>query len=129
MVMTPPAPVCVRVVQVPSDAWTDRAWRQLVSHAELVYCQGFARAGEHLAVRVAAKQAIVEVLEWPGPVPWLQIEILRTPASAPVVSLTGSIERWCRQAGLPVPQVSLSHAAGYAAALAWLPVRDDEAAA
>lgn len=121
MPLTPPVPVCVRVVQVPSDAWTDRAWRQLVSPAELAYCAGFARAGEHLAARVAAKHAVAEALQWPGPVPWQGIEILRTPPSAPVVSLAGAIERWRRQANLLVPRVSLSHAAGYAVALAWLP--------
>ncbi|MEU4602581.1 hypothetical protein AB0F43_06350 [Kribbella sp. NPDC023972] len=100
-----------------------------MSPAELAYCSGLARAGEHLAARVAAKYAVAEALQWPGPVPWKEIEILRTPPSAPVVLLAGAIERWRRQANLVVPRVSLSHAAGYAVALAWLPVRRDEAAA
>ncbi len=108
----------VYVLQVPTDAY---AWHHFLSPAELAYCAGFARAGEHLAARVAAKHAVAEALHWPGPVPWQGIEILRTPPSAPVVSLAGAIERWCRQANLVVPRVSLSHAAGYAVALAWLP--------
>ncbi|MEJ1105709.1 MULTISPECIES: holo-ACP synthase [unclassified Kribbella] len=120
------APICVCVLEVSTDAC---AWHELLSPAELAYCAGLARVGEHLAARVAAKHAIVEALRWPGPVPWREIEILRTPSRAPEVLLTGSIERWCRQSNLLVPRVSLTHAAGYAAALAWLPGPRDEAAA
>ncbi|GAA1663127.1 holo-ACP synthase [Kribbella yunnanensis] len=116
----------VYVFQVPTVGC---AWHQLLSPAELAYCAGFVRVGEHLAARVAAKHAVVEALQWPGRIPWEEIEIVSTPRSAPVVSLAGAIERWRSQANLLVPRVSLSHAAGYAVALAWLPDRYDEAAA
>ncbi|MFI7067129.1 holo-ACP synthase [Kribbella sp. NPDC050124] len=96
-------------------------WWQRVSSSELAYCQDFVRVGEHLAARIAAKRAVTAALGWSGPVPWRSIEILRTVPRPPVVLLTGAAEQWRRELRLPVPCVSLSHAAGYGAALAWLP--------
>ena len=58
---------------------------------------------------------------WPDPAPWQDVEIRREPSGRPRVALTGRLAEWARRRGLPVPQVSLTHAAGYAAALAWLP--------
>jgi phosphopantetheinyl transferase (holo-ACP synthase) len=98
-----------------------------VSPAELAYCLGLELAGEHLAARVVAKRAIAEALRWPGSVPWSGIEILRMPPGRPVVRLSGEVEQWRRQLGVPLPRVSLSHAAGHAAALAWLPARHENA--
>ncbi|WP_433003855.1 hypothetical protein [Kribbella sp. CA-294648] len=108
------------------QAPAEPSWSQLVSPAELAYCLDLELVGEHVAARVAAKRAIAEALRWPGPVPWSSIEILRTPPGRPAVRLSGEVEQWRRQLGLPVPRVSLSHAAGYAAALAWLPARRND---
>ncbi|WP_344238596.1 hypothetical protein [Kribbella hippodromi] len=111
----------VCVVRVPDDVCPEQPWRRMLSHAELSYCFGLARAGEHLAARLAAKQAVVAALCWPGPIPWQGIEILRTPPQPPEVHLTGPIEHWRQTTHLPLPQVSLTHTPHHAAALAWLP--------
>ena len=114
-------------VEASTGASVPAAWWQRVSSTELAYCQGFVRVGEHLAARMAAKRAVAAALGWPGPVPWRNIEILRTLPRPPVVLLSGAAERWRRELRLPLPRVSLSHAAGYGAALAWLPVEPVEA--
>lgn len=121
-----PAVLCVSAMRAPTGSPGHPGWRQLVSPAELAYCLDLGLVGEHVAARVVAKRAIAEALRWPGPVPWSGIEILRMPPGGPTVRLSGAVERWRRRMRLPVPRVSLSHAAGYAAALAWLPGgRDD----
>ncbi|GAA2828421.1 hypothetical protein GCM10010522_53260 [Kribbella solani] len=127
MRMTYSTALRVCIVRVPDDVCPEQPWRRLLSRAELAYCFGLARAGEHLAARVAAKQAVVAALCWPGPVPWQGIEILRTPRQPPEVRLSGAIERWRQAACLAVPRVSLTHAANHAAALAWLPTTPDKA--
>lgn len=121
-----PAILYVSAMRAPTGSSEHPDWRQLVSPAELAYCLDLELVGEHMAARVAAKRAIAEALRWPGPVPWSGIEILRIPPGRPAVRLSGAVERWRHQLRLPVPRVSLSHAGGYAAALAWLPGRLDD---
>jgi holo-[acyl-carrier protein] synthase len=93
------------------------SWRQRMSEAELAYCLGRRRAREHLGARLAAKQAVGRLLGWSAESCWSEVQILRTPGSPPSVSLTGGIA--ASQGRALAPGVSLTHAAGYAAALAW----------
>ncbi|MGH3996341.1 MAG: hypothetical protein ACRDTJ_02625 [Pseudonocardiaceae bacterium] len=110
----------------------DPRWADLLSPAELAFCTSLARVTDHLAARAAGKQAVRAVLGLP-PQTWPErylagagaprghdVEIHRVSGSAPQVVLSGDAQRWRRALGLPPPGVSLSHAAGYAAALAWL---------
>jgi len=107
----------VAVLPDPRDA----VWRRWLDAAELAYCAGLRRAGEHLAVRALARRAVADALAWPGEVPWDDIRIHREASGRPEVRLRGALAAWRHGRRLPVPGVSLSHAAGYAAALAWLP--------
>jgi holo-[acyl-carrier protein] synthase len=120
--MTTPALACeVAPVGAMPDP-SDPRWREWLTAAERAYCAGLQRAGEHLAARVLAKRAAARAIGWPGvDVPWEGIEVLREPLHPPQVYLTGAVEQWREECGVPVPGVSLSHAAGYAAAVAWLP--------
>lgn len=102
------------------DAW----WAERLVSSELAHCLGFARAGEHLAARLLAKRAVARALGWTAATPWHHIVIVRGAAAAPVAALSGDVEAWRRSRRLPVPGVSLTHAGGYAAALAWLPCGD-----
>jgi holo-[acyl-carrier protein] synthase len=102
-------------------AVTDPLWRRLLSVPELVEYGSRRRAGEHLTARAMARLALASALGWPGEVPWQELAIRKEPSGRPVVVLSGGLAEWCREAGLPVPAVSLTHAAGHAAALAWLP--------
>jgi phosphopantetheinyl transferase (holo-ACP synthase) len=95
----------------------DPEWRRWLGPAELAYSAGLRRAGEHLAARVLARRVVADALGWTGEPPWHDIAIHREPSGRPVVVLRGALAG----RGSAVPGVSLSHAAGYAAALAWLP--------
>ena len=119
------------VAELPSVG--NPCWAELLSPTELAFCTGLVRVTDHLAARVAGKQAVRAVLNLP-PQGWSgrdparagvlrthDVEIRRVPGSAPQVVLGGNAERWRQAQGLAPPGVSLSHAAGYAAALAWLP--------
>jgi holo-[acyl-carrier protein] synthase len=99
----------------------DAIWRSRLDRAELAYCAGRRRAAEHLAVRVLARRAVAAALAWPGDPPWREITIRREPSGRPSVLLSSALTAWRFRHGLAVPGVSLSHAGGQAAALAWLP--------
>ena len=109
------------VVRIPPDGAAVRDWATFLTSAERGYAGSRLRADEHIAARIAARQAVLDVLGWETQPPWRSIEVVRGPAGEPRVSLGGEVEELRRTRGLPVPGVSLSHAAGFAAAVAWLP--------
>jgi phosphopantetheinyl transferase (holo-ACP synthase) len=94
-------------------------WRDRLDPAELAYCRGLRRAGEHLAARALARRAVAAALDRPD-ARWRDITVRREPSGRPVVELSGELDRWRRRQGLGMPGISLSHAAGHAAVLAWL---------
>jgi phosphopantetheinyl transferase (holo-ACP synthase) len=94
-------------------------WRERLDPAELAYCRGLRRAAEHLAARALARHAVAAALGRPD-VSWRDVTVRREPSGRPVVALSERLTRWRYERGLAVPGVSLSHAAGHAAALAWL---------
>ncbi|MFC0842497.1 hypothetical protein ACFH04_01930 [Streptomyces noboritoensis] len=99
----------------------DRRWTDWLTDTELVYAHSLARTEEHLSARKAAKEAAAHLLGWPGQPPWQDMEICRRADEAPVLRVHGRLAQWMGEHGLATPQVSLTHARGYAAALAWFP--------
>ncbi|WP_329403603.1 hypothetical protein [Streptomyces melanogenes] len=99
----------------------DPRWPDWLTGGERAYALSLARAEEHLSARKAAKEAAARLLGWPGPPPWQDMEIRRHPDEAPVLRVHGELARWMAEHGLATPRVSLTHARGYAAALAWFP--------
>ena len=107
-------------------ALTSANMARFLTSAERGYAGGRLRADEHIAARIAARQAVLDilgldVLGWEAEPHWRSIEVVRGPAGDPRVSLGGEVEELRRSRGHPVPGISLSHAAGFAAAVAWLP--------
>ncbi|MEU5432026.1 hypothetical protein AB0G73_01465 [Streptomyces sp. NPDC020719] len=99
----------------------DERWSWWLTEGERAYALGLARAEEHLLVRRTAKEAAAQLLGWPGPPPWQDMEIRRRAGGAPTLHLRGALADWAAARGLPVPRISLTHARGHAAALAWWP--------
>ena len=102
----------------------DPAWSAWLTGSELAYAAGRRRAGEHLAARRLAKLAALRALGWTGAEPWHELAVERPVQGRPTLRLGGRITGWCAARDLPVPGGSLTHAAGRAAALAWLPAPD-----
>ena len=114
------------VVRIPPDGAAVRDWARFLTSAERGYAGGRQRADEHIAARIAARQAVLDVLGldvpgWEAEPNWRAIEVVRGPGGEPRVSLGGGVEEQRRARKHPVPGISLSHAAGFAAAVAWLP--------
>ncbi|MFC8586404.1 holo-ACP synthase [Streptomyces sp. NPDC057217] len=72
-----------------------------------------------IAGRLAAKEAVFKLLGSVGkPVPWQGIEVLRGPGGRPGVRLSGRAAELARTAGVGPIDVSISHDAGFAIAVA-----------
>jgi holo-[acyl-carrier protein] synthase len=70
-----------------------------------------------LAVRFAAKEAVVKAIGKPASVSLKEIEILSEPSGKPVVNLYGRTQSQAHDLGLAGFAISLSHSREYAVAL------------
>lgn len=111
----------VDIVEVPRfrksvKRWGPRMLGRLFTPAELAYCRSYKDPHEHLAVRFAAKEAVVKALGAPKglALEWKDLEVVRTAAGQPGVRFKGTLSRWKK---LKV-HLSLSHTKNYAVASA-----------
>jgi len=98
----------------------ERFLGRVYTQAELDYCLPRAARDQHLAGRFAAKEAVFKALGtgWAEDVSWKQIEVLPDKNGAPRAELSGpAAERLAALGGRGV-LLSITHAAGCAAATA-----------
>jgi holo-[acyl-carrier protein] synthase len=102
-------------IETMGDAYLGR----LFTEHERASCTGSARTrAASLAARFAAKEAALKVLAPSGPRPeWRSIEVVRLPHGACRLHLHASAAALADAAGLSGFSVSLTHEAGYAAAV------------
>ncbi len=88
--------------------------------AERAAARRRADADLHLAGRFAAKEAVMKALGtgWTAGVTWQGIEILADRSGRPVLKLTGATARKAKALGIRRWQLSISHDAGMALAVA-----------
>lgn len=96
--------------------WGGRMLSRLFTPEELAYCRSYKDPHEHLAVRFAAKEAVVKAIGAPKglALEWKDLEIIRASSGQPGVRFQGSLSRWKK---LKV-HLSLTHTKRYAAASA-----------
>lgn len=104
-----------QAIETMGDAYLDR----LFTEHERASCTGSVRArAASFAARFAAKEAALKVLAPSGPRPeWRSIEVVRLPHGACELHLHASAAALADEAGLSGFSVSLTHEAGYAAAV------------
>ncbi len=91
------------------------AEERLFTAAERDYCRGSSRAAERFAARVAAKESVGKALGT-GVIVWREIEVLG--GGRPQVRLHGRTADAARAMGVASIDLSLSHTAAFAAAVA-----------
>lgn len=96
----------------------DRFVRRWFSPGEIEYCRARARPAQHLAARLAAKEAAIKALgpAWTAGLLLREIEVVTDGRGAPGLRLGGRAAEMARRAGVTALFVSLSHAGAYAAA-------------
>jgi holo-[acyl-carrier protein] synthase len=88
------------------------------TRAELDYCAGKRRRDEHLAVRFAAKEAVLKALGTGlrRRMHWTDVEVVRDASGRPGVRLHGEVAAEARRKRVESIEISLSHSAGLAVA-------------
>ena len=98
-------------------------FERLLTPDERAYCEAMARPAEHVAARLAAKEAVYKALQ--GTVEargigWREIEVARQPDGRPDVVLSGRAAARARELGVTRVLLSLSHTHRTAIAMAVL---------
>ncbi len=113
----------VDLVEVPRfqravQKWGDRFLNRLFTSGELTYARGRKSMVQHLAVRFAAKEAVVKALGAPKGLglEWKDLEISHAANGQPRVLFHRTMSRWL---GLDV-HISLTHTREFAVATAFI---------
>src|SRR3989337_1234712 len=96
---------------------------RLLTPAEAAYCRSRPDPAEHVAVRLAAKEAVYKALQGSDAargIGWRDIEVRRAPDGRPEVALTGVAATRARELGVTRVLLSLSHTHEAAVAVAML---------
>ena len=103
-------------------AGREDALGEVLSDAELTYCRRQRRPWAHAAARLAAKEALLKALATglSGSMRWRDVEVVRDPAGAPDLHVTGAVADALTRRQLRVASVSLSHTASHAIAVVLL---------
>ena len=112
--------VDARDVEVSLGAHGERYLRRVYTEAEVADCRT-PRGGlsaVRLAARFAAKEATFKALRVGDAIPpWRSVEVVRRGTGAPALRLRGAAAARARELGLARLEVSLTHEAGWAAAV------------
>jgi holo-[acyl-carrier protein] synthase len=96
---------------------------RLLTASEAEYCRSRPDPSEHVAVRLAAKEAVYKALQGSDEargIGWREIEVTRAPDGRPDVALTGLAAARARELGVSRVLLSLSHTHAAAVAVAVL---------
>lgn len=96
--------------------WGSRLLKRIFTPGELAYAARHKSRSQHLAVRFAAKEAVVKALGAPKglALEWKDLEIARAPTGQPRVIFHGTLKRWSKYQ----VHLSMTHTAQYAVASA-----------
>jgi holo-[acyl-carrier protein] synthase len=103
------------------ERWGERLLNRVLTDAERAYVLQFARPAKHLAVRIAAKEAVYKALQSvPGAraIRWRHIEVVRHGDGRPTILLHGNAAQLAERCGGLRIALSLSHTRKTAGAVA-----------
>jgi holo-[acyl-carrier protein] synthase len=103
------------------ERWGERLLDRVLTDPERAYVLRSARPAKHLAVRLAAKEAVYKALQAiPGAaaIRWRHIEVMRLGDGRPTIRLHGTAARLAERAGGLRVALSLSHTHRTAGAVA-----------
>lgn len=103
------------------DRWGERLLRRLLTDEERDYVTRAATPAQHLAVRLAAKEAVYKALQSlpeSRAIRWREIEVVRHDGGRPMVRLHAEAHQVASRAGVVRISLSLTHTSRTAAAVA-----------
>lgn len=113
----------VERVEALKNKWQDRFLKKLFTDQELAYANTKRSAAEHLAARIAVKEAVIKALSNNGKKysgKWKDIEVCNDPSGRPYVKLYGNFKKVETERAIKQIIISVSHTHKHAVASAIL---------
>ena len=95
----------------------DRFVRRVFSRRESAYCDARRRPAIHYAARFAAKEAFLKAVGTGWRLGWWQVEVVRSSAGPPELSVTGEAADLLKRRGVDRILLTLTHTDSTAAAV------------
>ncbi|RMH41634.1 MAG: holo-ACP synthase [Deltaproteobacteria bacterium] len=99
------------------DRWGDRFVHKLFTPGERAYSDARAHRASHYAARFAAKEAALKALGVPPGLRWHELEVVKEAGRPPRLVLAGAARAAADALGVVAVHLTLTHAAGVAAAV------------
>lgn len=106
------------------DKWGGRFLRRVFTENEIRYCYEKKDPSLSLAVRFAAKEAVIKAIGERAAIPLTDIEVLNKDNGRPVINARGSLKKFLADNCINHIHVSLSHERDYGTACAVLEKQD-----
>lgn len=109
----------VQRVQALIDRWQNNFLKKIFTEKELAYAHGKKTAAEHLAARIAIKEALVKAFSEDGQKhlgDWKDIEVSNDKSGRPYVNLYGNFKQVKERRNIGQIIISASHTHRYAVA-------------
>jgi holo-[acyl-carrier protein] synthase len=98
------------------EKWEDRFLKRVFTPKELSYCLQKSNPYLSLAVRFAAKEAMIKAIGSVIPVAFIDIEVMRINTGKPVLKVSGNLETFFQENHIRSAHLSLSHEHDYGVA-------------
>ncbi|NQS99840.1 MAG: holo-ACP synthase [Candidatus Omnitrophica bacterium] len=106
-------------VQAIMDKWQDSFFKKIFTDNELAYAHSKKYAAEHLAARIAIKEALVKAFSNDGKKhlgKWKDVEVSNDKSGRPYLNLYGNFKRVKKKRNIDQIIISASHTHRYAVA-------------
>jgi holo-[acyl-carrier protein] synthase len=91
------------------EKWEDRFLKRVFTQGEIAYCYEKKEPYLSLAVRFAAKEALIKAIGSAVPVSFTNIEVINIATGKPVLKVNGRLEDFFREKFIKKAHLSLSH--------------------
>lgn len=106
------------------DKWGEKFLRRVFTETEISYCYEKKDPWLSLAVRFAAKEAVIKAIGAKVAVPLTDIEVINQDNGRPVINAKGSLKEFMSDNSIKHIHLSLSHEKDYGTACAVLEKQD-----
>ncbi len=98
------------------DKWGKKFLERVFTENEIAYCYEKKNPCLSLAVRFAAKEALIKAMGSEIPVSLTDIEVINSPDGKPIIKVNGKLERFFKRKKIKQIALSLSHEKDYGVA-------------
>jgi len=92
-----------------SEKWGDRFLRRVFTDNEISYCYQKRNPYGSLAVRFAAKEAVIKAIGSEIPVSFTDMEVINSSTGKPALKVAGKLEAFFKSRSIKTVHLSLSH--------------------